>query len=137
MGKVRENCRVIPTRLAPPSPGIYVEEFDHPNLLLALRSLASYVDWVDNKLLIIASKWIEEHREEVIDGMTEQEKNDIGAAIEKAFSVIEASGWYKAQVERGKSFNVEEALAQGRANPLWIKQSERIDEILSKFQKRR
>jgi hypothetical protein len=124
MGGVRENCRWIPSPIAASSEfGIHVEPFDNPDLLKALSSLAKYVDWVDSVVIPVASKWIEEHREEVISGMTEEETNDIGAAMARAFAVVKDSDWYKQQVARSLSYDFETAGVAGKANPLWARAS--------------
>jgi hypothetical protein len=132
MGGVRENCRVIPRgALASRGTGIHVEPFDHPNLLLALKSLAQYVDWVDNVVLPVASRWIEEHRDEVTKGMTADEMNDIGAAMDKAFEIVSASDWYKAQARIGENFDVEAAMRENRVNPIWNKKTAQLIQTLN------
>ena len=133
MGGVRENCRWIPGgRIASRDTGINVDPHDHPDLLATLANLARYVDYVETVLTPIASKWIDEHRDEVIAGMSDAEKNDMGSAMAKAISIVQSSDWYKTQVERGKNFDYQEALKEGRANPTWIQKSEAFKDFLQK-----
>jgi len=122
MGGVRENCRWIPgpVMMRPNNPGIDLFPFDNPDLLKAVDALKNYISWVDEKLVPIASKWIEEHREEVIKDMTPAQMNDMGAAIDKAFSIVAQSEWYKEQMLKAETYDYERALQDGRANPLWI-----------------
>jgi len=95
--QVRQNCKVIPVRsmlkMGQEEGHLEYSNLKHPDLLTLMRSLDRFESWVNDRLLIIASKWIDEHREEVTAGMSEADMNDMGVAIEAAYQLIEKSGW--------------------------------------------
>lgn len=128
--KVRQNCKWID--VAPPSgedespklAGDCWDPLNHPALLQALRGLTVYDDWVSQRLIPIASKWIEEHREEVIRQLTEEEMDDMGAGIEAAYNVLKESGWIRERQAAAATFSAERA----RVNPLWFAQTTALAE---------
>lgn len=121
MPKVRQNCKWI--KHSPEAnyiSGKVYPDHDHPDLLRALRALSKYDDWVNEKLIPIACKWIDENRERVIDGMSSEEMNDMGAAIEKAYQLITEDGFI-ASSENAESVV---GLNENNINPLWQKETE-------------
>ena len=94
MSNVKQNCKWMPCkRLRSTHAGINFDISDHPSLLAALRELSDYEDWIEHRLIPIVSKWIDENRERVIEGMSEEEMNDMGASIEKAYSLLVDDGY--------------------------------------------
>jgi hypothetical protein len=116
MGKIRQNCKWIP--LLPEESdeaGKKYQGHDHPDLLRALRALSNYDIWVSDRLIPIVSKWIDENRDRVTDGMTEDEMNDMGAAIEKAYQIIKADGYIASRLEEGGKSKI----STKNINPIW------------------
>ena len=111
------NCMTLRTTHA----GSNFDVSEHPSLLTALRELSSYHDWVEHRLLPIACKWIEENRERVIEGMSDDEMDDMGAAIEKAYRLLEDDGY----ISRGTTAAVEVDHPMERRNPLWQAETRR------------
>jgi len=134
MGSVRGGCNWIPRcksfRADDPTEneklvgraGEYVP-FEQPDFLRTLRALGDFHDWVEGKLFPIIGKYIEEHREEITQGMTEDEMNDMGAAIEAAFKHLQTTGWLTAQDQKFVEVDEQKMFAEGRANPLWYKET--------------
>ena len=100
--------------------GATYSDYDHPDLLRILRALDDYETWVSTRLFPIACKWIDEHREQVIEGMTEDEMNDVGAAIESAYRVLADSDWMVERQKLSAQFDFERA----SVNPLWHRTTE-------------
>lgn len=121
--QVRQNCKVIPVGYVPRTGqeegDLEYSNLKHPDLLTLMRSLDRFESWVNDRLLIIASKWIDEHREEVTAGMSEADMNDMGVAIEAAYQLIEKSGWL---AERKK--DAETAVVSDTThNVTWVEQT--------------
>jgi len=93
--------------------------FDHPDLLRAIRGLADYDNWVSQRLIPIALKWIDEHRDEVFQGLSEEDQDDMGAVIESAYRIIQRSPWMQERREASTTFNEDEATI----NPKWLRRT--------------
>ena len=119
---IRQNCKWIPTaRSADKATGPIFDGTDHPDLLSALRAIGAYNTWVETRLLAIVSKWIDENRERVIDGMNDDEMNDFGAAVEKAYELLVADGFVAEREDAMKAAQIETK----DINPLWQAETER------------
>ncbi len=119
---VRQNCQWIGCKLVRTRhKGIEFKISDHPSLLAALRELSDYHEWVEERLIPIASKWIDENRVRVIEGMSQEEMNDMGAAIEKAHSLLVKEGYID---ERTEAAETEEHPIE-QQNPLWQSETRR------------
>ena len=118
----RQNCRWIPGGSLESfvGPGDEHNEYYHPDLLRLLRGLEAYERWVSDRLIPIVSKWIDEHREEVTRSMSDEEMNDMGAAVEAAYKLIEASEWMQERQKAAAEFNPDVA----EINPLWRRKTE-------------
>lgn len=121
--QVRQNCKVIPVRrmlkMAQKEGHLEYSNLKHPDLLALMRSLDRFESWVNDRLLIIASKWIDEHREEVTAGMSEADMNDMGVAIEAAYRMIEKSGWIAEREEDAETVEASEKTH----NVTWVEQT--------------
>jgi hypothetical protein len=120
---VRQNCRWIPSRVGHeflPGPSDEHDDYAHPDFLRLLRGLAAYEQWVSERLIPIVSKWIDEHREEVTRSMSDEEMNDMGAAVEAAYALIAASEWMQERQKAAADFNPDVA----EINPLWRRKTE-------------
>lgn len=119
---IRQNCKWIPTaRAMKEASGLEYEASDHPDLLSALRAIGAYHSWVETRLLAIVSKWIDENRERVIEGMSAEEMNDFGAAVEKAYQLLVRDGFVAEREEAMKAT----ALNEADINPLWQAETRR------------
>lgn len=119
---IRQGCHWIRCKIArTPHAGVEFKISDHPSLLAALRELSDYYEWVEERLIPIASKWIDENRERVIEGMSPEEMNDMGAAVEKAYGLLVEDGYIE---ERTAAEESEEHPIE-RQNPLWQSETRR------------
>ena len=119
---VRQNCKRIPSVRAKSEIGM--DEFtlsDHPDLIATLKSFTQYNEWVEDRLMPIVGKWIEENRDRIIEGMSDEEMNDTGAAVEKAYSILVEDGY----VEERKHAALDVEIPPENINPIW--RSENID----------
>lgn len=123
---VRQNCKWINCRrVVTQHAGIKFEISDHPSLLAALRELSDYQNWIDQRLIPIVSKWIDENRERVIENMSPDEMNDMGAAVEKAYNLLVKDGYI---AERTAAVESEPHPIEQR-NPLWQAETrQRLDQ---------
>ena len=125
--QVRQNCKVIPkhsvrSQQDSKEGDLEYSTIKHPDFLALMRSLDRFESWVNNRLIIIASKWIDEHRDEVIAGMSEADMNDMGVAIERAYELIEQSGWVDAMSENGKSV----VISDTTHNLSWVRKTKEM-----------
>jgi hypothetical protein len=97
--------------------------YEHPDLLRALRGLMDYHRWVEARLIPIASKWMDEHREEILANTTEEAQSDVGASVEAAFKILKDTDWWRNFRRRAEGFNRQQAYEQGQANPVWVRMS--------------
>ena len=118
-GTIRQACRVLPplAREAVIASDAIADE--HPSLVSALRGLEAYNRWVSEKVLVIASKWIDENREQVTKDMTAEEMDDMGSAIDAAYRLLEASDWFEERQNARKNVP-----ADFESNPLWRRKNE-------------
>ena len=116
----RQNCKWIPfVQAESDETGGKYTNYDHPDLLRALRGLDDFEKWVSLRLIPIVGKWIDENREEVIKDLTDEEMNDMGAAVEAAYKIIEKSTWMKERLKAAEKIDAETI----SLNPLWRKQT--------------
>ncbi len=126
---VRQNCKWIKlVRDENESTGSVFVESDQPDLLRALRAISDYEKWVGDRLMPIANKWIQENRERIIEGMSAEEMNDMGAAIEKAYQLIEEEGYIAERTSARESFDLDTA----QINPLWKEKTKQFIECENK-----
>lgn len=117
---VRQNCKRIPKVRAKSEIGS--DEFtlsDHPDLVATLKNISKYNEWVEDRLMPIVGKWIEENRDRIIEGMSEEEMNDTGAAVEKAYSLLVEDGY----VEEREQAALEVEILPENVNPIWRKEN--------------
>lgn len=119
---IKQNCHLIRCRTnRTPHAGVNFDISEHPSLLSALRELSDYHDWVEYRLLPIVGKWIEENRKRIIEGMSEDEMDDIGAAVERAYKLLEDDGYIEEITKASES----EEPPMERRNPLWQAETKR------------
>ena len=123
---IRQNCKWIQCNRKPASyGGITFEVWDHPALLSALRELGDYQLWVEERLIPIVSKWIDENRERVIDGMSQEQMNDMGAAVEKAYELLVKDGYIATIATAVEEGEHEDHHPIAQRNPLWQSETKR------------
>jgi hypothetical protein len=123
VGQVKQNTHFIPTqgeqyRLS----GAHPDSEMHPDWIGAIESLDAYNHWVCEVVLPIAFQWIEEHKNDVYKGISEQERDDVGIVIAEAFEIVKSLNAYKAGIEESKKF--QDSVKQGAfnasaVNPVW------------------
>ena len=117
---VRQNCKWIKTvGLPSDETGGKFSNFDHPDLLRALRGIDDYEKWVSTRLLPIVCKWIDENRDAVTKDLSNEEMNDMGTAVEAAYNIIEKSEWMKERIKESEKIDIDSI----SFNPIWRRQT--------------
>ena len=84
-----------------------------------MRGLDDYDKWVSLRLIPIVCKWIDENREAVIKELSGEQMDDIGAAVEAAYKIIEKSKWMEERLKEADKLD-RDAIS---CNPIWRRQT--------------
>ncbi len=106
--------------------GRLYQPYDHPDLLTALRATARYHEWVENRLMPIVCKWMDENRDKIKPSLSEEEQNDIGASVEAAYQMIADTDFWKDILSAGEKFDFEAAADDKNINPIWRALTEKM-----------
>lgn len=124
--QVRQACHWIPK---PPARADFVggeviahDLLKHPDLMAALRGIDRYDTWVNERLLPIVGKWIDEHRDEIVPHLSEGEMDDMGAAVEAAYKLLVDQGWIDERRQEAESVQADES----RHNQSWVARTRRM-----------
>ena len=97
----------------------------HPSLMIALESLKSYHEWVDEILMPIAFMWIEEHKPQVYAEISDdQVHDDVGVVIAAAFKLVESHAVYQKWMSDTVKYGVPQdnkGTGYGELNNVWTK----------------
>jgi hypothetical protein len=89
-----------------------------------IEALNSYNFWVCEVMMPVAFQWIQEHHDEVYEGVAEEHKGDMGVVMAAAFQLVQELPSYKHWMDVYR--NYEAAVTAGtwdptEINPVWTK----------------
>jgi hypothetical protein len=104
--------------------GVHPDWEMHPSWINGIEALNSYNFWVCEVMMPVAFQWIEEHHDEVYEGVAEEHKGDVGVVMAAAFQLVQELPSYKRWMEAYR--NYEAAVTAGtldstEINPVWTK----------------
>src|ERR1700733_10262919 len=76
----------------------------HPSWIAGVEGLDAYNRWVCEVLIPIVFQWIEEHYEEVYQGISKENKDDVGVVVASAFEIVKTLSSYQKGLEMAKKF---------------------------------
>jgi len=84
----KTGCRLQCEPPIAPINSVYAISEQHPLFFAAIEDLMIYERWVSRVVLPIAFQWIEEHKNDVYDGISEDAYDDIGVVVAAAFEIV-------------------------------------------------
>ncbi|MBB5317143.1 hypothetical protein [Tunturibacter empetritectus] len=116
--------------------GAYPDWAMHPSWIAGVEGLDAYNRWVCEVLIPIVFQWIEEHYKEVYQGISDENKDDVGVVVASAFEIVKTMSSYKNGLEKAKEF--EEAKETGAVdlktiNPVWADIARKVREDTKKI----
>ncbi len=103
---------------------------NHPSLIAGVEALDAYQTWVSGVVLPIAFQWIEEHKKEVYDKISDKKLwDDVGVVIAAAFELVREKDAYKKGVQEYEAYKKElksGTLKTESLNPIWTKIAQEV-----------
>jgi hypothetical protein len=111
--------------------GAYPDWGMHPSWIAGVEGLDAYNRWVCEVVIPIVFQWIEEHKEEVYQGVSDEYKDDVGVVIASAFEIVKKMSSYTNGLKKAEEF--EEAIENEEVdlktiNPVWTEIAKKVRE---------
>ena len=123
--KIKWTTQMLSLRLGNRHKPVTTDWTMHPSYIAGIEGIEAYGRWVSEVVMPIAFQWIEENKDEVYDGIPNEDlHDDVGVVIASAFELVKTLSSYQNGLTKAKDF--EDAVANGtwdpvakKINPLW------------------
>ena len=141
--QIKETCQLCPhikrntQLLVKTSNGYGLSDWAmHPSLIAGLEGLNAYNCWVSEVVLPIVFQWIEENKDEVYKGVSEELRDDVGVVIASAFQIVKTMPNYTKGEEEAVQFEKDRERGEvdlKTINPVWADITRKVREDIKRI----